>query len=112
MPLTDPEYRRLSDALLAAIEGQVDVWLQDDVVDIDAQRTGGLLELTLPDRSKLVLNTQPPLQEIWLASRRGGFHFRWQDGAWCDTKSGETLAAVFSREASAQAGCTLHVKLP
>ena len=56
--LTDSEYHALSAALLAGIEAQVDRWLQDDVVDIDAARTGGLLELSLPGGSKIVINTQ------------------------------------------------------
>jgi CyaY protein len=30
------------------MESTVDRWLQDDVIDIDSQRTGGLLELSLP----------------------------------------------------------------
>ena len=41
--LSDAEYRRLTDAVLAQIESTADRWLQDDVIDIDTQRTGGLL---------------------------------------------------------------------
>ena len=102
--LSDADYHRLGAALLAGIERQLDRWLQDDVVDIDAARTGGLLELGFADRSKIVVNTQPPLHEIWLAARAGGFHFRWRDGQWRDTKSGEEFYATLSRCASAQAG--------
>ena len=32
--------------MFAAIEAQIDRWLEDDVIDIDSQRTGGLLELS------------------------------------------------------------------
>jgi iron donor protein CyaY len=70
--------------VLASIEATVDRWLQDDVIDIDPQRTGGLLELSFPDGSKIVVNTQPPLQELWLAA--GGYHFRCEAGRWVDTK--------------------------
>lgn len=105
--MTDTEYHALADALLARLEAQMDRWLQDDVIDIDAQRTGGLLEMSLPDRSKLVVNKQPPLHEIWLASRAGGYHFAWQDGDWRDTKTGERFEAVFNAQASLQAGRTL-----
>ena len=42
-PLTDAEYRRLTAAILARIEADADRWLQDDVIDIDTHRTGGLL---------------------------------------------------------------------
>jgi CyaY protein len=76
--LSDADYQRLSHAVLSSIEATVDRWLQDDVIDIDPQRTGGLLELSFPDGSKIVVNTQPPLHELWLAARGGGFHFRWE----------------------------------
>ena len=106
--LSDAEYDARARAVLAAIEAQIDAWLQDDVVDIDGARTGGLLELTLPDRSKLIVNTQPPLHEIWLAARRGGFHFRHQAGRWIDTKSGEEFWSLLSACASEQAGRPLR----
>jgi CyaY protein len=105
--LTDAEYQRLASSTLAAIEATLDRWLQDDVIDIDAQRTGGLLEMSLPGGSKIVINTQPPLHELWLAARGGGYHFKYGDGAWRDTKDGVEFFARLSREASAQAGKAL-----
>src|SRR5688572_23184112 len=105
--LTDAEYHRLSSQVLARIESTLDAWLQDDVIDIDAQRTGGLLELSLPSGSKIVINTQPPLHEIWLAARGGGYHFKHVDGRWRDTKDGVEFFERLSREASAQVGKTL-----
>lgn len=102
--LSDAQYRALTGELLAAIERQVDRLLQDDVVDIDAARTGGLLELSFPDGSKIVVNTQPPLHEVWLAARRGGFHYRHVQGHWRDTKSEGEFFATLSDCASEQAG--------
>jgi len=106
-PLTDAEYQRLSSALLARIEATIDRWLEDDVIDIDGQRTGGLLELSLPGGSKIVINTQPPLHEVWLAARSGGYHFRHVDGRWCDTRDGVEFFERLSSSASAQAGRAL-----
>ena len=106
--LTDGEYQRLASATLAAIEAATDRWLQDDVIDIDARRTGGMLELSFPGGSKIIVNTQPPLQELWLAARAGGFHFRFADGAWRDTRDGSEFMDCLSRHASAQAGLTLR----
>ena len=102
--LSDAEYHRLSLAVLAAVEATADRLLQDDVIDIDTQRTGGLLELSFPDGSKIVINTQPPLHELWLAARAGGYHFRHADGRWLDTRDGGDFFVVLSREASAQGG--------
>ncbi|MFG6463604.1 iron donor protein CyaY [Roseateles sp. DXS20W] len=106
MSLSDADYHAKSHALLARIEAQVDAWLDDDVVDIDAHRTGGLLELSLPGGSKIVINTQPPLQEIWLAARSGGYHFKWDGSQWVDREGQEFLARL-SHSASEQSGQAL-----
>ena len=72
--------------MLAAIEATADRWLQDDVIDIDSQRTGGLLELRFPNGSKIVVNTQPPLHELWLAARVGRLSLPLVGGRWIDTR--------------------------
>lgn len=102
--LSDAEYRRLTDTLLARIEAAADRWLQDDDVDVDSQRTGGLLELHFPDGAKVVVNTQPPLHEMWLAAREGGFHYRHEAGRWLDTRDGSDFEATLLRIASHHAG--------
>lgn len=106
--LSDTEYHRLAVVTLAAVESQVDRWLDEDVVDIDTHRTGGLLELVFPNASKIIINTQPPLQELWLAAKGGGFHFRYTNGAWRDTRDGSEFFICLSHHASAQAGKPLR----
>jgi CyaY protein len=107
MKLSETDYRTQAHAVLAAVETQIDAWLQDDVIDIDSQRSGGLLEMTFPGGSKIILNMQPPLQELWLAARAGGYHYQFQEGAWRDTRDGRELFEVLSSCASEQAGQTL-----
>ena len=105
--LSDAEYDRRARAVLAAVEAASDRFLQDEVIDIDTSRTGGLLELEFPNGSKVVLNTQPPLHELWLASGAGGFHFRTVGERWID-RVGRELFEVLSECASAQAGRPLR----
>ena len=107
-PLTDSEYQQRTSAVLASVEARIDAWLQDDVVDIDAHRTGGLLEMSFSNGSKIVLNTQPPLHELWLAARSGGFHYKFVDGAWRDTRDGREFFEALSACASEQAGQSLR----
>lgn len=110
--LTDAEYHRLSQAVLASIEAATDRWLQDDVIDIDTHRTGGLLELVFPQGSRIVINTQPPLHELWLAARGGGFHYRHVQGQWRDTRTGGEFFEALSEHASLQAGQALRFQPP
>ena len=106
--MTDLEYHDKASAVLASIEACIDAWLQDDVVDIDTQRTGGLLEMSFPNGSKIILNTQPPLHEIWLAARAGGFHYKFVEGEWRDKRNGRELFGALSACASEQAAKPLR----
>jgi CyaY protein len=102
--LTDAQYHQLTGEVLGGIESVVDQWLDADVIDIDSHRTGGLLELSFPGGSKIIINTQPPLHELWMAAQAGGFHYRHVDGQWRDTRNGEEFFAALSAQASRQAG--------
>lgn len=108
-PLTDADYATLTSEVLAAIELAADRWLQDDVADVDTARTGGLLELRFADGSAIVVNTQPPLQELWIAARSGGYHFKHVQGRWLDTRDGREFFDALSACASEHAGRTLRV---
>ena len=111
-PLSDAEYHRLTSAVLAQIEAHLDRWLQGDVVDIDGQRTGGMLEMRFPNRTHMVVNTQPPLHELWLAAKAGGYHYKYQAGRWLDTRDGSEFFAALSQHASAQSGVALVFSEP
>lgn len=106
--LSDSEFHRVSHGVLAGIEATVDRWLEEDVIDIDMHRTGGLLELSFPNGSKIIINTQPPLHELWLAARAGGHHYRHAEGRWLDTRDGSDFFAALSGFASDQAGVDLR----
>ncbi len=102
--LSDAEYDERTRSVLARVEAEVDRLLEEDVVDIDASRTGGLLEMRFPDGRVIVVNTQPPLQELWLASPSGGHHFRSIAGRWLDSRGGGEFFAMLCAAASELAG--------
>jgi CyaY protein len=106
--MPESEYRTKTNAVLARVEACIDAWLQEDVVDIDTQRSGGLLEMSFPNGSKIILNTQPPLQELWLAARSGGFHYKFVGGSWRDTRDGRELFESLSACATEQAARPLR----
>ena len=81
-------------------------------VDLECSRSGNVLEIEFIDQgSKIIVNTQAAMQEIWVAARAGGFHYRMADDQrWKDTRDGSELFAALSRLASSQAGAILHLK--
>ena len=105
--MTDSEYMDRADALLKAVEGNCDRINDESDADVDNQRVGGMVTLTFSNRSQIVINQQKPLHEIWLAARAGGFHYRWLDGHWQDTKGKGEFFSVLSANATVQSGRAL-----
>lgn len=106
--MTDPEFMNRAEALLRQIESGCDRIADETDVDIDNQRVGGMITITFANRSQIVVNMQKPLQEIWLAARSGGYHYRFDGRQWLDTKGAGELLANLSRAASEQAGVMLR----
>lgn len=105
--MTDLEYLDHAEALLARVEACCDRLNEETDADIDNQRVGGMITLTFPDRSQIVINLQRPLHEVWMAARAGGFHYRFDGSAWRDTKGEGEFFADLSRYAAEQAGQAL-----
>ena len=108
--MTDLEFLDRAESLLQALEQRCDALNERSDVDIDNQRTGGMVTLTFPHRSQIIVNLQKPLHEVWMAARSGGYHYRWVDGQWRDTKGEAEFFDALSRDASAQAGMALDFR--
>jgi CyaY protein len=102
--MTESEYAQQADALFQRLDHAL------EAADIDYElAAGGILEMEFDDGSKIIINRQTPMREIWVAAKSGGFHFRWQDGEWRDTRSGDELFAALERMLSQQAGAPVSL---
>ena len=100
--MTESEFHRAVDAVLARIEAAVEA-----EEDLDGDLEAGILTVTCPDGSRVIVNRQTPNREIWVAARSGGFHFAAREGAWRDTRSGDELFDSLARVVEAQSGVRL-----
>ncbi len=105
--MTDPQFMDAAEQVLQTIEACCDRINDATDADIDNQRVGGMVTLKFANGSEIVVNLQKPLQEIWLASRSGGYHFRLDGPHWVDTKGQGELFRRLSTDASAQSGLAL-----
>jgi len=105
--MTDQEFMDRAEALLTAVEVCCDRINDDSDADIDNQRVGGMVTLTFPNRSQIIINLQKPLHEVWMAAKSGGYHYRCVDGLWQDTKGQGEFFAALTTNASQQAGMAL-----
>ncbi len=104
--MTDLDYLQHAEALLKAVEANCDRINDTSDADIDNQRTGGMITLVFANRSQIVINLQKPLQEVWLATKAGGFHYKF-DSAWRSTREGTEFFSDLNAHASAQSGMAL-----
>lgn len=108
--MTDIEFMDHAEKLLLSVERSCDLINDTTDADVDAQRSGGMVTLTFPNRSQIVINLQKPLHEVWMAARSGGYHYRFDGNAWQDTKGAGEFFACLSRDATQQAGLPLTFK--
>lgn len=101
MPEPHAEFEARATEALQAIERALEA--SGAALDIELKE-GGVMELEFDDGSKMIINRHAAAQEIWVAARAGGFHFRWDGAAWRDTREGTELFAALSKLVSAQGG--------
>ncbi len=99
--MNDSEFNALADEALKLIEAA----LEQSGADLDfAMISAGVLEIELPDGSKIIVNRHSAAREVWVAAKSGGYHFRWDGSAWRDTRDQSELMAALTRVLSSQSG--------
>ncbi len=109
MTMDESEFNQKVDELLAAIEDTIDEVIEDKDLEIDFETAGGILTLQFEDDSKIIINRQTPLRQIWVATRSGGFHFDFEPekDQWREEKTGAELFAELSRYCSTSSGANV-----
>jgi CyaY protein len=103
--MSEKEFLDLAESTLNTIEAAMDRLNDEDVIDVECKRSGNVLEIEFIDNgSKIIINSQAPMKEMWVAAKSGGFHYKHVDGAWRNTRDGSELFAALSLLASAQGG--------
>ena len=109
--MTDSEFLALAEATLDNIEGAFEQVAEETDVDIECSRSGNVLQIEFADNgSKIIVNSQAPMKEMWIAARSGGFHYRRAEGRWVNTRDGSEFYEALSKMATEQAGIPLTLK--
>jgi CyaY protein len=104
--MTETEFLKLADSTLLAIEAALEQAAIASDLDVECSRTGNVLEIEFIDNdSKIIVNSQAPMQEMWVAAKSGGFHFKRDGQQWRNTRDGSELFSALSEMVSGQSGC-------
>jgi len=96
--MTESEFLDLAESTLEEIEQAFDRLFEQDIVDVECKRSGNVLEIEFVDNgSKIIVNSQAPLQEMWIAARAGGFHYKRVGDEWRNTRDNTEFFHVVVR---------------
>ncbi|RLA05625.1 MAG: iron donor protein CyaY [Gammaproteobacteria bacterium] len=100
-------FNQVIDELLLTIEDAID----DSGLDIDYDTIAGILTLEFDDQSKIIINRQTPLKQLWIAARSGGFHLDYVEKNWYCKTEDCSLQILLDRVCTEQAKMEVHLPL-
>ena len=108
--MNESEFNDLVDDILVHIEDAVEDASDESGVDMDYETSGGILTISFPNGSQIIINRQAPLKQIWVAAKSGGFHFDYDetnDNWQCND---EELFAALSKYCTEQSGTSITLE--
>jgi CyaY protein len=109
--MTESEFLALAESTLNEIEQAFDRLFEQDIVDVECKRSGNVLEIEFVDNgSKIIVNSQAPLQEMWIAARAGGFHYKRVGDEWRNTRNDTEFFTSLADFATEQGGAPVKLK--
>jgi len=109
--MQESEFNQLAETTMVDIEEAIE---QSDA-DIDYDTISDILTLEFENGSKIIINKQAPLSQLWVATKIGGFHFNYdaEEETWClDKDHSRQLFKCLSEYCSVQAGETVELIQP
>ena len=95
--MTESEFMVLAETCLAQVQEIFETAFDNDELDVECSRSGNVLTIEFVNNgSKMIVNSQAPMQEMWLAARSGGFHYKYDGQHWNNTRDGSELFATLA----------------
>lgn len=101
--MDESKFNQLAEETMAKIEEAI----ESSGFDIDYDNVADILTLEFPNRSRVIINKQTPLSQIWVAAKSGGYHFDFdaKTSTWClNTNAEKELFRELSSYCSEQLG--------
>ena len=75
----------------------LDLFQDVDPEDADVESSGDVIRIDLRNGARIVLNTQRPVRQIWLAGGQSAWHFGFDGERWLDDKGRGELFEILRR---------------
>lgn len=101
--MTDLEFNERIERFFAHVEDVLDN-LAD--LDVDYENQGGVFTIEVEGCAPLIINRHAPTQQLWLATKEGGYHLQWDTSRndWFCTRSDQAFTQLWLAATKAQFG--------
>ena len=91
--MNESQFNQLAEETMIAIEEAI----EESGADIDFDNVADILTLEFSNGSRIIINKQTPLSQIWVAAKSGGYHFDYDETSelWC--LNGDMQKDLFSQ---------------
>jgi CyaY protein len=101
--MSETEFLNLAEVCLRQVEDIFEKAFDNDELDVECKRSGNVLEVEFVNNgSKIIINSQAPMQEMWMAARSGGFHYKHDGIHWINTRDGTEFFTTLAQLAEQQ----------
>ncbi|WP_075183416.1 iron donor protein CyaY [Pantoea sp. 1.19] len=110
--MTDSEFHQLADEIMETVEARLErhnTANEEARFDVDYEVNGGTMNLEFDNGSAIVISRQEPLHEVWLATKKGGYHFEKRGDRWICNRSGFDFWQLLEEACSQQAGIKVEL---
>ena len=105
--MSESAFNQQIDDLLLAIEDAI----EESGADIDFETVAGILTLDFEGGTKVIINRQVAMSQLWVAAKSGGYHLNCVDGQWSVSTTQEDLSVLLDRVCTEQAGESVSLGL-
>jgi len=91
--MNDNEFNTLVEKTFGQIESILE---KDERLPDFSMVAPRVLEIELPDNGTIVVSYHDPSREIWVAARKGAYHFRWDKECWQESRNHGELFNVLT----------------
>lgn len=101
--MSDTSFALIAEELMEDLLSKLEEF--EALEDLDMDLIDGVLTIGFEDGSKVIINRQEPVRQIWLASPEGPAHFAQNEaGEWRNIKTDDEFNATLSRVFTSKAG--------
>ena len=104
--MTESKFNEIVDNTLIQIEDALD----NSDADLDYDTAGGILTITVESTdTKVIINRQAPVSQLWVAAKSGGFHFDYDEASqrWLNDVDKQELFEALSKYCTEQSDETI-----